>query len=203
MYPHTNALHLIKKRWKIISLFGLLGAMITVVGTLVLPIPLEYRADAQILIVSQSRYGVDPYTAAKSAERIGENLAQIVETSDFFNKVFAISNVALDRSPYDGVTEQIRRKRWAHNVEAQVTFGTSVLTVSSYNKDPKEALRLTAAITQTIISNSADYVGSDAQMRIINQPVASQYPVRPNIQLLALIGVALGVCIGGLLVMKK
>ena len=75
----------IGKRWKVIFLAGLVFSFVALVISIILP--LQYRADAQVLIISKSRYGVDPYTVVKSAERVGENLTQIMKSNDFYNKV--------------------------------------------------------------------------------------------------------------------
>lgn len=68
--------------------------------------PLEYRADAQALIISKSRYGVDPYTVVKSAERVGENLVQVIGTKDFYDKVMLQTGYSIDRTKFDNVSEK-------------------------------------------------------------------------------------------------
>ena len=40
----------------------------------------------RLLIIQRSTLGLDPYTAVKSAERIADNLSQVIYTQDFFNK---------------------------------------------------------------------------------------------------------------------
>lgn len=199
---HQSYIERLRKRWKIIALFGILGAAIAVLLTVLLPIPLQYRADAQVLIISDSRYGVDPYTASKSAERVGENLAQVVQTSDFYNKVFAFSTSQLDQSPYQNITEAKRRKLWQKNVEASVVFGTSVMTFSAYHENPDEARRMSGALAQTMITYAKDYVGGDIQMRVVNQPVVSEYPVRPNIPMQLVFGAVLGVLFAAFIVLQ-
>lgn len=194
MFHHTT-FQKIRKRWKIILLLGIVGALLVPGITWLLPIPLEYRADTQVLIIAATRYGVDPYTAAKSAERIGENLSQVVETSDFYNKVFALSGVTLDQSEYQNISENKRRKRWQNNVDASVVFGTSVVTMSAYHESATEARNLSGALAQAMLTHARDYVGGDIEMRIINQPIVTEYPVRPNL----IVQAVLGAVIGGLL----
>lgn len=189
---HASPIQKLKKRWKLLVVFALLGALLVPFITWLLPIPLEYRADAQILLISDSRYGVDPYTAVKSAERVGENLSQVVETSDFYNKVLALGSIQIDRSPYQDISENKRRKRWQKNVDASVVFGTSVMNVSAYHEDPAEARKLAGALAQTMLTHARDYVGGDIEMRIVNQPIVSEYPVRPNMIVQALLGAIIG-----------
>jgi capsular polysaccharide biosynthesis protein len=200
---HQSQLERIRKRWKVITLLAVIGAVVLVVGTILSPIPLEYKADSQVLIISESRYGVDAYTAAKSAERIGENLAQVVQTSDFYNKVFALGIPNLDQRAYQNIPESRRRKLWQKNVEASVVFGTSVMTFSAYHEDPEQARIMSGALAQTMLTHARDYVGGDIQMRVVNQPVVSEYPVRPSFMILAAIGALLGVLLAVFLFIKK
>ena len=105
---HQSPVKIIFKRWKLIFvvsiIFGLVAGLITIL------FPLEYRADAQVLIISQSRYGVDPYTVVKSAERVGENIAQVVKTNDFFKKVMAQEGFVIDKSRFQNISERNKRK---------------------------------------------------------------------------------------------
>jgi len=80
-----SSLALLTKRWKLIVAVGLIFSVASLGVTMLFP--LEYRADAEVFIISKSRYGVDPYTVVKSAERVGENIAQVMKTDDFLAKV--------------------------------------------------------------------------------------------------------------------
>lgn len=191
----------LRKRFKVMVLVGIVFALIA--GLVSLAIPSQYRAEAQLLLISQSRYGVDPYTAVKSSERIGENLAQVVETSDFFNKVFAQGNIQVDRSPYEGISERKKRKQWQRDVDATVVYGTSVLNIAAYHIDPDQAKRLAGAVAQTLLGQGKGYVGGDVEMRIVNQPVASQFPVRPNIFMNVILGFLLGMLLAAARIVRR
>jgi capsular polysaccharide biosynthesis protein len=200
MFQQSPIVQLAKKS-KFLLLVGVVVGV--AVGLISLLLPLQYRADAQILLISQSRYGVDPYTATKSAERIGENLAQLVETSDFFNKVFAQGDVVLDQSRYQGISEQKRRDRWQRDVDAGVVYGTSVLSLSAYHTSAAEAERLVGALANAMVVHGQTYVGGDVQMRIVNQPVVTNYPVRPNIMVHIVLGMLAGMFLAATLVLRK
>ena len=85
MFNTHNPLGRLRRSFKLIFLVGILVALLSAGITLIFP--LQYRADAQVLIISQSRSGVDPYTVVRSAERVGENIAQVMKTNDFYQKV--------------------------------------------------------------------------------------------------------------------
>lgn len=198
---HNSPTRLLVRRWKFIFVVGLVLAMTSALVTVLFP--LEYRADAQILIISQSRYGVDPYTTVKSAERIGENIAQIVKTNDFYNKVIAQPQYTLDLSRFQGIAERIKRKRWQKTIDASVVFGTGVLNLSAYNTNASQAQQFASAATDALVNYGADYVGGDVVLKIVNQPVVTSIPVRPNILMNAFLGFVVGMLLAGLLVVRK
>lgn len=185
------------------SLF--IGALIGVILSIGLSfaIPVQYRADGQVYIISHSRFGVDPYTVAKSAERIGENLAQVMKTSDFYEKVVQNNKFSLDQSYFENTTERNKRKRWEKTVDASVNFGTGILNVSAYHKNPEQAKAYTAALMDTLINRAAEYVGDDVTLKILNEPIASRLPVRPNFLMNALVGFVFGFFLMAMMVLRK
>jgi len=140
---HHSLLYSLIRRSKIILLAGLGAGILSLFAGLLFP--LEYRADAQALIIPQSRYGVDPYTVVKSAERVGENIVAIMKTDDFYQKVVTQSGPALDTSRFAGVSERVKRKRWQRAVRASVVYGTGIVNISAYHAKPDEAKALAAA----------------------------------------------------------
>ena len=202
MFLQTSPWHALLKRYKLIIFSGVVLAIVVMALLWVLSflriMPLQYRADAEVLIISQSRYGVDPYTAAKSAERVGENLVQVMKTSDFYQKTLS-QGKSLDVSQYEKLSELNRRKLWQKNVTGNVVYGTSVLNVSAYNKNPEEAKKWAGAAAEVLATRGWEYVGGDVVMKVVNEPVATKWPVRPNLFLNAL----LGFVVGGLLMAWK
>jgi capsular polysaccharide biosynthesis protein len=192
---------ILKQRFKTIFFLGLLVGIVSVLASLLFP--LEFRADAQVLIISRSRYGVDPYTVAKSAERIGESIAQVVSTNDFYNKVIAQPQYTLDLSKFTDVNERVKRKRWDEAVDASVVYGTGVLNISAYHKVPDQARQLAGAVADTLIAHAVDYVGGDVSFKILNQPVSTAIPVRPNLLINFGAGFLLGALLAVFWVLKK
>lgn len=189
------------RRWKILfftgAAFGLCAALLTIF------FPLEYRADAQALIIPTARYGVDPYTVVKSAERVGENIAQIMGTSDFYNKVQSVSTGGFDWGYFEQLPERQKRKAWGRAVNPSIVYGTGVLNVSTFHPDATQALILSEAVLSTLETRVVDYVGGDVTIRVVNAPVITPWPVRPNIFINALLGFILGGLLMGFLVVRR
>ncbi|MBU0545951.1 hypothetical protein KKA13_01720 [Patescibacteria group bacterium] len=152
-----------------------------------------YSAESQVLLISRSIAGVDPYTQAKAAERIGENLVQVMNTVDFYNKVMESNTVDFDRARWQNTSERNRRKQWQKDVVGEVVYGTSLLKLTAYARTQSDAQNFSQAITDTLVSRGWEYVGGDVTIKIVSTPLVSRLPARPNYVINAIAGFALGV----------
>ena len=197
----SHPLSLVLKRWKFVLLFGAILAILS--GGATVFFPLEYRADAQVLIISKSRYGVDPYTVVKSAERVGENIVAVMKTDDFRDKVRAQPGYAIDWGRFDALNERARRRAWPEMVGSSVVYGTGVLNVSAYHPNPDQARALAGASVGALVSRAWEYVGGDVILKVVNTPVVTRWPVRPNLALNTVLGGVVGVILAGFAVSRR
>ncbi|MFA6427659.1 MAG: hypothetical protein WCW16_04445 [Candidatus Magasanikbacteria bacterium] len=197
----NSPLHTLLRRWKLLFVFGLIVGILSAGATFLFP--LSYRADAQVLIISQSRYGVDPYTVVRSAERVGENIAQVMRTNDFYQKVKEQTSYVIDWNYFEKLNEREKRKLWGKTIVPSVVYGTGVLQVSAYHPNPDQANQLAGAAISALASKGWEYVGGDVAIKVVNDPVVSKWPVRPNVALNAVLGFVVGVLLTGLVVVKK
>ena len=195
-----SPLHLLKKRWKAIILFSIIVAILS--GFLTLLFPLNYKANSQVYIIAQNRYGVDPYTTVKSAERVGENLIQIIKTTDFYNKV-KTENTEIDWTYFEKYSEKKKREKWLKSVNTNMVYGTSVMNVDVYHTSAEEAKKISEAVAKTLVSKAWEYVGGDVVIKVINDPIVSNYPVKPNVFLNAFLGFFVALFFSGLWTVKK
>ncbi|PIT86081.1 MAG: hypothetical protein COU33_05130 [Candidatus Magasanikbacteria bacterium CG10_big_fil_rev_8_21_14_0_10_43_6] len=197
---HSPA-HLLKKNAKVLLLAGMLVGLASLLVSLLFP--LQYRADAQVFIISKSRYGVDPYTIVKSAERVGENISQVLKTDDFYQKIITQEGYILDLKQFEGVPERTKRKRWQKTIQSSVVFGTGVLNVSAYHTDPNQAKAFAGAAVDTLVAKGWEYVGGDVTMKVVNKPVVTRLPVRPNVVVNTILGCIVGVLLMGVIVLRR
>jgi len=171
--------------------FGLLGLVLAMIISFVQP--LRYSSTVRLLILQDLGSSVDAYTASRSEERVAEDLSTIIYTSTFFDQVFS-SGFPLDKKnfPNDDIK---RRKEWARTVDATVAHGTGLLTITTYNTDVTQAEQLVRAISAVLTAHVKDYTsGGNVEMRLVDAPLNSQWPVKPNI----LANIASGFFLGGL-----
>jgi capsular polysaccharide biosynthesis protein len=203
MFESNSPRNILRRRAKLIVFVGFLFAVFSVAISLLFP--LQYRADADVLIISKSRYGVDPYTVVKSAERVGDNLIEIMKTSDFYDKVMSNPTFSLDKSRFEGqnLTERQKRKHWAEDLNASVVYGTGVVRISAYHVLPEQSKNLAAAAADTLATRGWEYVGGDVSIKVVNPPVATLFPVRPNLPINALVGFGLGVILMAMVAVRR
>jgi len=183
-------LSLLQKHLRLIISWGVVFALLSLLVSVFFP-P-YYSATTQVLIISRDRSGVDPYTQAKSAERIGENLAQIMQTTDFLNKVMTSGAASFDKTRWQNLSDRDLRKQWQRDVEGAMAYGSSLLNIKVYSRTKDDAKAFAIAVTETVSSRGWEYVGGDVAIKVVNDPLISRFPARPNYIINALVGFVLG-----------
>jgi len=172
-----NYLNLIKSNWQAIAITTAVLVLLTIIISLIQPF--EYRARTGFLIVQNQTQGLDAYAAAKASERLATNLANIIKTDSFYQKVLStgLNNIELPEK------ESARRKAWEKMVNTQIAQESSIMTVDVFYKDKLKAEKVSKAIALVLVNDSAEYHGggSSVIIKMVNTPLVSNYPVRPNI----------------------
>lgn len=176
-------------RKKFIILFALLTAIAG--GGLSFVTPLKYSASIRLLLTQRAAFTLDPYTAIRSTELIGENLAQLVNTKIFFDRVLE-TGYKIDRTYFDGKEERAQRRLWAQTIDADQIRGTGLLQITAYHPKKDEALKIVGATAFLLSTQGSEYVGRDINVRLVDPPLASRYPVKPNVPLNAVAGAFVG-----------
>lgn len=159
-------------------MFGLLGIVLSLVISFVQP--LRYASTARLLILQNIGTQVDAYTASRSEERIAENLSTIVYTSTFFEQVM---DSGFDINGNFFPTDDVKRRRvWKKTVEATVARGSGLLTISAYHQDINQAEQIVRAVAFVLTNRVSEFTsGGNTQVRLIDAPLNSRWPVKPNI----------------------
>lgn len=195
-----STFHALSKYSKIIFLWGILFVVVTGVVSMVWP--KQYSATSQVLIISRDRTGIDPYTQAKSAERIGDNLAQVMKTTDFYQKVFESTAINFDRTRWQNLDDRHQRKQWQKDVKASMVYNSGLMNVTVYSPTANDTIALSQAVLDTVVTRGWEYVGGDVTLKVVSTPLASRFPTRPNILLNVLLSFILGVLVSGLWVVR-
>jgi capsular polysaccharide biosynthesis protein len=187
-----NYSKIIKQNWRIItSITAGVLILVFIFNLANLYLYPEYRSTVQLLIIQNQNQKLDAYTAVKSAQELGKNLSEVIYTTSFFDKVmsagFSIDNVF----PAD---ENKKRQMWRNMIETEVIPETGILKINVYHPQGKQAAQIAQAIAYILITQGQEYHGggSDIQIKMVDSPLTSKYPVRPNILLNSFAGLIFG-----------
>ncbi len=174
--------------WHSIALFAALGFFLGVALSFVRP--LEYSSTTRLLILQQIG-AVDAYTASRAAERVADDLANIIYTTTFYDKVIAASSNIDER--YFGDDEHARRKKWERTVEAIVERGTGLLEIRVYHTDVTQAELMARAVASVLVTEGWTFTsGGSISIQQVDDPLNSRWPVRPNVPVNGFTGLFLG-----------
>jgi len=189
--PYTKFTPILSS-WHTILLVAAIGLFLGVVLSFVQP--LEYSSTVRILI-TQELGTVDAYTASLSVERISEDLADIVYTTSFYEKVLE-APYEIDLSYFEN-QENKRREQWDEMISASVSRSSGLLTVRVYHEDIDQAEQIVNAVSYVLINEGWTYTsGSNIKVQLVDEALNSRWPVRPNIPVNAFSGLVLGIIAG-------
>lgn len=189
----TQYMNTLARGWKRILLFAILTSFFGAGVSFLFP--LQYSSTMSLLIIQEQLSQVDPYTAIKASERISDNLGQIIYTTSFYDKVMR-SDFNIDQAIFSD-DEIRRRKQWDRMISTQVMRGSGILVVSVYHGDPQQATQIAQAIAFVLTTEGWTYVGGgDLQVKLVDSPLESRWPVRPNVPANTFMGFVLGLIAG-------
>lgn len=153
----------------------LLGTIITFAQ------PLKYSVKSRLLI-SQNISGLDPYTVSKSNQYLSSLFSQVLRSSSFFDNLKnSAYNIELS---YFGDNYRTQIKTWRKTIEAQSIGDTGILEIYIYHPNTYQAQQIAVAVNQIMTNKSLIYqenLGDEIKISVIDQPLISTYPVKPNI----------------------
>jgi len=193
---------LLIRHWTTIMWFGVLGVLLAVGMSFL--VKHEYRASIRLLVTQESASS-DAYTASRSAERLADDLAGTVYYTAFFDQVLD-SNFAIDEDQFSSLEDNAakRRKEWNRMISTSVERGSGRLGVDIYNEDPSQAKQIAQAVAFVLTQQGWRYTSAkNISVRLVDEPLVSRFPVRPNFAANALIGLVLGGIFGGGFVLIK
>ncbi|MBU1916212.1 hypothetical protein KKC47_03745, partial [Patescibacteria group bacterium] len=138
----TSYTTIINRGWKRIVIFASVSAVFAVAVSLAFP--LQYSSSMRLLIIQRQLSTADPYTAIKASERIADNLAQILYTTSFYDKIMA-AKFNVDEAMF-GQDELKKRRLWRDTIATQVVRGSGMLDVTVYHVDPEQAEQISQAV---------------------------------------------------------
>ncbi len=185
-----HTLSAVRKHWTTLALVTLLAGGVALLFSALQP--QDYSSEVKMLIIQKQNFETDTYLAAKSAEKVGSNLSEVLNTSSFFEKVVAEGSVNL--TDLEALSAKDRHEAWGEKVSASVVADSGLLVITAYDEDPAVAEKLAVAVASVMTTSSAEYHGGGESIviKVVDDSVTSAYPVRPNIFVNVAVAMALG-----------
>ncbi|MDD2680874.1 MAG: hypothetical protein PHE20_02085 [Patescibacteria group bacterium] len=171
-------LFLIKHKRQSILIIVLTALIITLIVSLLFP--LRYEAKSRLLI-TQDTGQTDAYTVSRSNEYLGNLFTQVASSGSFFDLSLS-SPYNIDESYFAGTYAQ-QIKKWQGTVKTKTIADSGIIEISIYHPVPYQAQQIALAVNDVMINKKNNYQGNGDKVRIsvIDQPLISTYPVKPNL----------------------
>jgi capsular polysaccharide biosynthesis protein len=191
--PRINYTSVLTQGWFTIVLFGLLGLILALVISFLQP--LKYSSTSRVLILQPASTSADAYTVSRSEERLAENLSNVIHSTTFFAQVLE-SGFSIDERTFP-LEDAKRRREWRKTISATVARGSGMMTLTAFHEDVRQAEQIVRAVTQVLSEHAVEYTSAtNIQIRPVDDPLNSRWPVKPNILSNGLSGIVLGALAG-------
>lgn len=168
-------------RRKKATIFNLTFLLVVLVMLISLLGGVKYSAKSKLLVFQDNSGLADPYTVSRSNEYLSTLLSQVVYSSSFFNMVTTNPQYRVDASFFSGSYSD-RLKQWRKTVATKVVDSSGIIEVNVYHEVPDQARMITLAINDVLINQNANYHGGQGvKVSILDQPLVSDYPNKPNL----------------------
>lgn len=184
------------RKWTILSvtfLFFFLSLAITFIS------PLEYRATTKLLITQNDNSG-DAYSLSRSNQFLSSVFSEVVYSSSFFDQVLK-AGFNIDQTVFTS-DQNKNMKKWRHMVSAKSIGDTGMIVIDTYSENKYQVSQVNQAVAFILQTKNSLYhgLGDKISVKIIDKTSVSNWPVKPNIILNAILGIIFGLIIGFCLV---
>jgi len=169
---------LIQKKRQTISLIVILSILFVAGSSLLFP--LRYESKSRLLI-SQETVETDAYALSRSNEYLGNLFAEVTNSSSFYELAME-TPYNIDKNYFSGnYAKQI--KQWRNTVKTKTIADSGIVEIRVYHTSPYQAQQISLAVNEVLMNNNSSYQGNGDKIKVnvIDQPLISNYPVKPNL----------------------
>ncbi|MDA3802485.1 MAG: hypothetical protein PF488_01125 [Patescibacteria group bacterium] len=166
------------KKGTIFSLTFILMMLVLIVSLLG---PLKYTSSSKVLVVQNNPATTDSYVLSRSNEYLGNLFSEVVYSGTFFHSVLNSSRYEMDETYFKGDYGK-QLKLWNKTISTKTIADTGIIEIYVYHPDPNQAMLISMAVNDVLINENYNYQGGEGiRISVLNQPVVSDYPNKPNV----------------------
>ncbi|MCW1930678.1 MAG: hypothetical protein KIH62_005235 [Candidatus Kerfeldbacteria bacterium] len=168
---------------------GLIAMLVLMFG-----VTRNYTSTVQILVIQKYTL-TDSYTAAKSAEKVSQNLGEVIKTSVFLNDVLDESTVSL--SDITQLPEEQKRKAWAKKLSTEIDNNAPILKITAYDPERSRAEAIATTVANVLIEKGGEYHGAPdtISLKVVDTALTSNSASSPSVPLYTVAAVLGTACI--------
>ncbi len=177
----VDFLRLVKRKKQTIVSVVVIFIVFTAIFTFIQP--LKYRVESRVLLVQTNTAGNDLYAIARTNEYLGSIMSRVIPSNTFFNQAIN-SGYKIDKDYFEGDTRR-KMKKWEKTVVARSLNESGIIEVSVFHTSKYQGEQIARAVNYVLREKHDLYhgLGENVVIKIIDQPISSKFPVKPNILL--------------------
>ncbi|MFH0854221.1 MAG: GNVR domain-containing protein [bacterium] len=158
--------------------------------------PLKYCSSCRILLMQEYISLNDPYAASKSAAYLSDIFAEVARSASFLDEVIN-SGFNIDKN-YFKTNEQKKKKQWEKMINAKAINDMGILEIFIYHEDKNQAEQIANAASYILKTKHNLYhgAGTNVSVKIIDKPITTNWPIKPNIFINLVLALIFGIAIG-------
>lgn len=159
--------------------------------------PLKYSSSLRLLVVQDAgSVAGDPYTLARSNEYLSDVLSKVTYSTSFYGKVVS-AGFNIDKAYFGSTTKKIS-KNWNKTIEVKKINNTGIISVTAYHPKQDQAEKIARGVGYILITQNSNYhgLGDKVSLKLLDEPINSTWPVKPNLLLNAVLSLFLGLVFG-------
>lgn len=169
---------LLKRKAQTIFIIVVGATLLTISVSLLMPLRYEARSK---LLITQNSANTDAYALSRSNEYLGNLFAQVIKSSSFLELTLA-SNYNINQE-YFKLENSKKMQVWQKVVQAKTYSDSGIIEIKVYHESPYQARQIALAVNDVLLNKNQNYHGGGDKIKIniIDQPLISKYPVKPNL----------------------
>lgn len=165
---------LLRDKFWIIALFGLLFSAVSFFGLMFLEKPFQSRMD--FLVVQTSAQTQDFYSLFKSSEYLGKVLSEAIYSERFIDAVIETGKVNAEFLP---LGKKERLQAWSEMVAVRKNLELGIIGVTVNGESERDVARVMNGIALVLTQKNTLFRGGDeksVEIRILSGPIGEQSP---------------------------
>ncbi|MFH0972913.1 MAG: hypothetical protein V1768_02930, partial [Patescibacteria group bacterium] len=174
-------LDLIKNKKQTILSVLILFFIITIIITAIQPF--KYGSVSRLLVVQNFPAGTDPYAISKSNEYLSAILAKVVTSNLFYSDIMS-AGFNIDKNYFTQKGEGKKEmKKWEETASARALSDTGIIEIQVFHPNREQLAQISQAINYVLKTKNNIYHGggNNVDVKVIDKPIISSWPVKPNI----------------------